>query len=225
MHLSSDNRVGWNKFWQGSELLVWFGSITFKHPLRLIALEIESIPNLNTNLRNYLTRKYYEDHIGKEEQMEKLLSMYGLASFESKISRHQLLLLQRLNTDQRERPMIERWRWSKDSGIAYLSDGGQVQISLNLAWSRAVENSLYRDYSHSLEIKDFMSNIKPDQSNIALPTDIGEGVVECLNTIRFYGLGHGLGRTFQLKVPAGEFPGTFSSLTKEELHSTLELHS
>jgi len=224
-HLSLSYPLGWNKIWSGQTLSIWFGGFVFRHSLRLIALEIEAVPKLCAKLRNYLTGKFYENGNELEDKMENFLSMFGLASVGSKITQQQLLLLHRLNADQREQPLIERWQWSRESGIANLSDDGKEQVSLDLVWLRAVENALYQDYSHYDEIIDFISKINPDQSTIALQLDICEGVSECLNTLQLYGLGHKQGSTFQLRIPAGEFPAIFNSISKQNMPLCMDIDS
>ncbi len=215
-HQKSSSIVGWNKAWQGHNQLVWYGSMAFQQPMRLIAMEIESKPESCLRLRSYLNDKYHENCYQADLEIEALLISHGFRSADSQITNSQLRLLQRLNADRRERPIIERWRWSKNDGIAYLSDGGQASVTLNFVWSRAIESSVSIDSKYSKIMLDFISNISPKQSALNLPMEVDSEMMTCLDTLKFYGVGHMLDKTFRMKIPAGEFPEIFSLLIKSK---------
>jgi len=213
---AGDIKAGWNKAWRGHNLMTWAGSTVFAHPLRLISLEIQYMTDLDSIIRPCLNQLYGGNIDLLDGNEEEILCPYGLSSTARSIDANQLRLLQRLNTDQREHPIIERWRWSKRIGIGYFSDGGVLQISHDLAWSRALERSLNGKYGFSSLMSEFIAKIESEKCILWLPAKLDDGLINCMETLEFYGLGNRLRDTFRLKVPAGTFPMRFYSLVNED---------
>jgi len=212
-------RVGWNKFWQGSDLLSWYGDLALCQPLRHVAHEIENIALQGEEARKRLTALRHgwlssipatrsriplnlvfdvDEHTtaynlsakscpdfrriqtpllydtsaaDNAQQTEALLECYGFAPSSLRQTRDYLRLLQRLNLDLRERPIVERWRWTKGCGMAYLSDEGRFQIKPALAWARGIEETLLRWGEMSKLMTAFLGGVDAEALESPLPKE------------------------------------------------------
>ncbi|MDP8227911.1 MAG: hypothetical protein P9M15_00495 [Candidatus Electryoneaceae bacterium] len=177
--------VGWNKLWIGSDLYGWYGSQVTVQPLRTLALEIEADETTWDKCRQLLTHN----------KVNRLLLELGGGGTK---------LLQRLNLDRREKPFIERWRWSGNTGLAMLSDGGRFQIKRELVWARTIEASLDQNGQLGRSVGELLEHIDHEKRTIMCKFD--GATADFVRIIRWYGLGRHQVDRMSLAVSAGDFP-------------------
>ena len=118
-----------------------------------------------------------------------------------------LRLLQRLNLDQRDKPSIERWRWSKNNGLGYTTDDGRFQITLDLVWARAIEAGLKSSNGLSAALRTFLSSLNKENKETLIESDQEDaGLNSCIEKLVFYGFAHRMIDCVRFSVPPGSFP-------------------
>ena len=214
--LSIPYRAGWNKVWCDRTLHGWYGAHTFQLPLRAVALELEAERMTWDAIRATLTSrqgfKAEEMVFTTDEAATDCLSEFGLtaAEFNSTAAR---LLLQRLNLDTREEPFVERWRWSVNSGLALLSDGGRIQIRPEIAWARALETVVKKTGGFDTNLISLLRGVNPNETTIELQNNNDStGWKPVGDKLQFYGLGRQIAGQFLLSTAAGEFPRVAAEL-------------
>lgn len=182
--VGSEISGGWNKLWIGSDLYGWYGSLITVQPLRTIALEIEADDVVWDECCRLLTHN----------KVNRLLLELGDGGTK---------LLQRLNLDRREQPFIERWKWSGNTGLAMLSDGGRFQIKRELVWARAIESSLDRYGRLDGSIRELLKHIDHNSKEVVYEFD--DTTTDFVRILAWYGLGRCWVDRMMLAVPAGDF--------------------
>lgn len=104
----------------------WTANRVVKIPLKMLALELEvqlDSQNEFEQFRSYMELKAgFAQHISKDYKPKFL---YHFATWKA---RDWLKLLQRVNLNMREKPFIEKCKWSKDKALLFLSDEGRIEI-------------------------------------------------------------------------------------------------
>lgn len=212
-HICSSTRyvIGWNKVWDGQVMRCWYGTLTLDLPLRAIALEIESDAVVWEAARALLQRWSFGGHPepqGSEEQtVRNSLDNLGITLTSGDFVVAARRLLQRLNLDTRELPLVERWRWSENNGLAMLSDGGRFHIRSEVVWARAVETAIGVTGGISESLKAILRDIDSNGTSIVLSNaeTHTEWALVC-DILQFYGFGRRLSDEMLLSAPAGDFP-------------------
>ncbi len=198
--IENENIFGWNKIWSGGNLYSWWGRVVTIEPLRLVALELSA--GDDDLIRNILQSVYNGQAIGFYEQVRELAEFS--VELTAPLSAEGLSLLQRLNLDCRERPFIERWHWAGDNGMAYLSDGGRLQITQTLAWTRALETII--DEKGFID-EDIIQTIIMHQNNsldIIVPSTQVYLVEKLGEKLSFFGIGRAFIDGLRLAVPLND---------------------
>ncbi len=209
--------LGWNKEWQDTDLVGWYGTTTTIQSLDAVALEIESDELLCENLRRWLNSVFNPEKLtSPDNDFEKskiLLVQFGIDSESIEKSAPAKRLLQKLNLHQRERPVIERWHWSQSQGLGYLTNNGRITVSREMVWARAVECALSIHNKMTDNVRDFLEAVDSDERETFLDTDMqGEAFAVLVAKLKFYGLAERLSNCIRFKVKPGDFPKLALSL-------------
>ena len=203
-------RVGWNKILREGSIIGWYGWIITTQPIRSAAVEIETVTDLWETCRRFLSSLWLQDRAESGDEFESSLGYlmeFGVNLLSSRLDPAGLELLQRLNADQREKPLIERWRWQGSAGMALLSDGGRFQVTRELVWARAIEASIDSDGRLDPQLRTILEDVSPDQSFITLPQGkIGKPVSAFIDRLEMYRLAKRELDGISLAVQAGKFP-------------------
>lgn len=209
--------IGWNKEWQKSELIGWYGSVTTTQSFEAIALEIEDDETGYKTVRSWLNSVFnpgdkHEPAVNDEDG-KMLLMQFGISTQMIEKNSNARRLLQKLNLDQRELPVVERWRWSKNRGLGYLSNDGRIQVSLEMVWARAVESAISVHNKMTEDLRDFLAAVEPDERETLLE-NIGQddAFSALINKLNFYGLAEHLNDRIRFRVSPGDFPKLALSL-------------
>lgn len=203
--------VGWNKVWDGPVVHCWYGTLALDLPLRAIAWEIESDAVAWEAARALLQRWSFGEHpepqSSAEQTVRSSLDDLGIILTSGDFVAAARRLLQRLNLDTREQPFVERWRWSENSGLAMLSDGGRFHIRSEVVWARAVETAIGVTGRISENLKAILRDIDSKRTSIVLSNEEThtEWAPVC-DILQFYGFGRRLSDEMLLSAPAGDFP-------------------
>ncbi len=201
--------VGWNKIWNRSDLIGWYGQVRTVEPLRFAALEIEADPR-GEEFRLRLNGIYRGETPSPSEQTleeKEWADAFNLSFSSVHLNDATLRLLRRLNLNRRERPAIEHWRWSNGCGIAYLSNGDRIQIRRELVWTRAVEAGLHRVGAMSPGIKGFLASIEPESREAkVLSSDVERPLTRLIRKLELFGFAERLIDGVRFRTPPGNFP-------------------
>jgi hypothetical protein len=203
-------RIGWNKIWRGNDLIGWYGSTLTIQPLRAVAFEIESKSDAGDEVRNYLSKLYKTTgsiYTGVEKVQNSQLAEYGFEPAKTDFNTSKLHLLQRLNLNQRDKPGIERWRWSKNNGLGYTTDDGRFQVTRDLVWARAIETGINSANGMSNPLREFLLGLSNENREALLedvPDDVG--LESCLEKLVFYGFAHLMIGSVRFSGFPGKFP-------------------
>jgi len=198
----------WNKVWIQDELVGWYGRITTALPLRLLTILFRSEPEAEL-VRNLANRIFVPEGSNLQDSREVLgkhLGNYALEPFSDQ-NRNFLKFLQRLNLDQRELPVIDKWRWSRQGGTAWVSDGGRLVITLETAWAWAVESSLNQYPEESGSILEFLRSLKPQAPECFIPSTLrSDSVNSLIDRLVSFDLASDFGETLSWRGFPGLFP-------------------
>ncbi len=202
-----DWKIGWNKIWRGNDLIGWYGTTLTIQPIRSVAFEIESASDEGEAVRNWLTRLYNTLSMDPEDPQNRLLAEFGFEPGDFDWDKPKLKLLQRLNLDQHDKPAIERWRWSKNNGLAYTTDDGRFQVTRDLVWARAIETGIKSAGGTSKPLREFLLDLDKNVKEIAFSTSINDiGLDACIQILSFYGFVHRMIDRVRFSVSPGDFP-------------------
>jgi len=207
--ISAGCRIGWNKVWHGSNLLAWYGRISVTQPIRAVAFEIESNESVWQDCRVRLMQ-LESGGSSTIDSTGELLSGFGIVN-------RNIKLLRRLNLDYRERPFVERWSWSGETGVAYLSDGGKFQIWKDLVWVRAIEAVIDREGKIPNLVSDHLIRLNSDESELQF-SEFDEDLSKMVETIEMYGCVKLLGDTLIMKSGIGTTPAILYHLYNQEVN-------
>jgi len=209
--------------WQGNSLYGWWGRIVTIEPLRLTTLEIVNDDDDDSD----------GDADGDGDEKEVIYSIRRLLQFlyngrsdvhivncvdrvhirpllefavqpTAPLAPAGLNLLRRLNLDRRECPHIERWHWSGASGIAYLSDGGRLQITRELAWTRALEAAMDETGSLPKELLQTIYSQNNNELDIVFPQTASAAFRKMSAKLAFFGLVQIIKDGLRLVVPVSD---------------------
>lgn len=132
--LESNTYGIWNSCVVNGIPYFWIHNDVIPFPLQMLALECEY---LDSDVYDVLEIREY---IAKKasglvnEEISPPLHFFRFVNWEEG---DWLKLLQRINWNQRERPFIEKWKWSKKRGLACLSNDGRINVHYKLPIIRA----------------------------------------------------------------------------------------
>ncbi len=115
-----------------------------------------------------------------------------------------LKLLHRLNLDCRDRPFVERWKWSGGNGLAFLSDGGRFQVTRELVWARAMEVTMDSNGQVPDSVMKLLSSIQPEDREIIVPESDYQ-IDKLISYLELYGFGKRLSDKVGLRSVVGQF--------------------
>ena len=203
-------RIGWNRILREGSIIGWYGRIITTQPIRSAAVEIETVTDLWETCRRFLSSLWLQDCAESGDEFESSLGYlmeFGVNLLSDRLDPAGLELLRRLNADQREKPLIERWHWQGSTGMALLSDGGRFQVTRELVWARAIEAGIGSDGRLDSQLRIILEGISSDQSFITLPQGkIGKPVSAFIDRLETYRLAKRELDVVSLAVPAGNFP-------------------
>jgi len=131
---------GWNKIWAGNVLYGWWGDIVTSEPIRLAAIEAFRDEDVGEELLGFLMGRWNNSAGGElSPKLDSLRRELGLGTGTERLSPAEIRYLQRINLDHGKGILIEKWRWSKQAGVAFLSDDGRETVRPEIACSRAIE--------------------------------------------------------------------------------------
>lgn len=207
--VTSGYGMGWNKVWHGSNLLNWYGTVSATQPIRCVAFELELEETVWDKCRQRLSQQ--ESNVTPETDLiSKMLSIFGS-------SKGNLKLLQRLNLDYRERPFVERWSWTGETGVAYLSDGGKFQIWKDLVWLRAIEQVLDGECKIPSSTYDCLADLNPGENELHLP-EYDDDWIKIVKVIELYGCGKLLGDKLIMRSGIGTTAASLCQLYNQEVN-------
>ena len=203
-------RVGWNRIFREGSIIGWYGRIITTQSIRSAAVEIETIADIWETCRKFLNSLWLQDSAESGDEFESSLGYlmeFGVNLLGNRLDSAGLELLQRLNADQREKPLIERWHWQGSAGMAQLSDGGRFQVRRELVWARAIEAGIDSAGRLDWQLRTILEAVSPNQSFITLPQgEIGKPVSSFIDRLEMYRLGKRELDGILLAVHAGDFP-------------------
>lgn len=202
-------KIGWNKIWRGNDFIGWYGSTLTIQPLRAVAFEIESGSDGGETVRNYLSRLYKNtDSTNADKIQIDQLAEYGFEPGNTDFDTSKLHLLQRLNLNQHDMPVTERWRWSKNNGLGYTTDDGRFQVTRDLVWARAIEAGIKSANGISNPLRNFLQGLSNDNREVLLEDSCEDdaGLKMCLEKLVFYGFAHLMIRSVRFSGFPGNFP-------------------
>ena len=206
--------LGWNKFWRDGALWSWFGNTVVSLPLRAAALELEQNESIWSGCRSLLTDlgdgKETHESGGDPICRSKLMGL-GLDLNPGRDPDAESLL-HRLNLDTREQPLIERWHWSKTTGLATLTDGGRFQIQRDVVLSRALDAGAAANTRDRIAFLGWVGEFEPESKVITIPAGSGSNIAAAADMLEFYGFGLRLGDRVELAAPVGGFPRLWQRL-------------
>ena len=209
--------IGWNKEWQDRDLVGWYGTVTTIKSLDAVALEIEENEARCETFRQWLNSVLNPaKHTNREidaEGSKRLLMQFGISSEMIEENGPARRLLQKLNLDQRERPVVERWRWSNSRGLGYLTNNGRIQVSREMVWVRAIESAISVQNKMTDDVRDFLEAIDPEERETLLENNGQDDAFTALiDKLNFYGFAELLDDTVRFRVAPGVFPRLALSL-------------
>lgn len=203
-------RPGWNKFWTGNSLVGWFGEIVAIEPLRLAALEIAADPDEHSAIREALILRTRGETAVIETSVRRRLAEFGVSLVTDRPSIAERRLLDRLNLDLRERPFIEKFRWSQKTGLLKFSDEGRAQIAPAFAWSRGIEAAL--DGEGRLDRELAAALAEADAASPFIPLPDSAATERLIDRLHFLGFAHRWRGGAMFAVSSGVFPSYLGRL-------------
>ncbi|MFH0766311.1 MAG: hypothetical protein V2A61_07815, partial [Calditrichota bacterium] len=217
LSLIGSNCPGWNKAWIQDELIGWYGTTATTIPLRLLTVLFRSKPGAES-VRQYVNSIFNIDGDDPEDPSNVLLQHLSGFALEPFSRDNQILLrfLQRLNLDQREQPVIEKWRWSNSGGTALFSDGGSVRITLDTAWAWALESTVTQNCWEYSSLIEFLHYIIPGEFECSLPpSPRSEPVNNLIDQLIGFGLLDDFSDLLRWRIPPGSFPQMWAALNPQ----------
>ncbi|MDP8237478.1 MAG: hypothetical protein P9X24_00175 [Candidatus Hatepunaea meridiana] len=204
-------QIGWNKVINTGSILGWYGSVVISQPIRLAAIEIENDIEIWESARQYLLDIWHETCKSAQskcnESTIRLLKELGVNTLSTKLDSVGTALLHRLNLDKRAMPIIERWRWSGQTGQVILSDGGRFQFKQELAIARSIEAGIDTTGKISSLLHRFLTKLIKDQSDVELSSsETDENVLSYLSRLEMYRLVKRDMKRIRFYLPVGNFP-------------------
>jgi len=204
-------QVGWNKVLRDGYILGWYGSVVTSQPIRLAAIEIENDLEIWESTRQYLLDIWNETSKSAQPKCNnstiRLLKELGVNTLSTKLDSIGTALLHRLNLDKREMPIVERWRWSGQTGQVILSDGGRFQFKQELAIARSIEAGIDTNGKIPSLLRRFLTKLIKDQSDVELTSsETDENVLSYLARLEIYRLVKRETERIGFYLPVGNFP-------------------
>ncbi len=203
-HLSAVPVPGWNKVWAGNTLIGWWGEIVTEEPIRLVAIELTRYENVGEEIRQFLMARWNDSTESVlTPEAKNLCRELGLGTESGRLSQPELRFLQRVNLDRHENVIVEKWGWSKQAGVAFLSDGGRETIRPELACSKAIESISSEDGKIPDEWRLRLSGFQKNDECLEV-ADLPQ-YVQFITTIEYWGLGQAWSGGVKLFLPAQEW--------------------
>jgi len=162
-------RPGWNKFRAGTSLYGWWDEILTVEPVRMASIDLLQEPKSAARiLHNLLIRWQVETENVITASSDKLCRDFGLECDSGILSPAELRFLRRLNLDSNASIYIEKWRWSSQMGVAFLSDDGREGVKPELACSRIIESVTSEDGTLQNGWRERLLDLADDQSEVDL---------------------------------------------------------
>lgn len=201
---------GWNKVWAGNVLYGWWGDIVTSEPIRLAVIEAFRAEDVGEELLEFLMSRWNNSTRGNlSHELEKLRRELGLGNASERLSPAELRFLQRLNLDHGKSVLIENWRWSKQAGVAFLSDNGRETIRPEFACSRAIEALTGLEGNFPEDWRQALSRMEDSQEEF-LTDNLGD-CDKFASTLEFWGIAQRWSGGVKLSTPTAEWLKTLAA--------------
>ncbi len=195
---------GWNKVWAGNALFGWWGETVTSEPIRLVAIEISRNEALLDEIRGFLQSRWdCLDGVRLSSEADRLCREMGIGTSFIRLTPAELRLLQRINLDYGKTIRIEKWRWSRQAGVAYLSDDGRETVRPELVAVRAIDAIREDDGTVSKDWQEALSRIDGKQEVFQIEGLSGHD--RFIETMEFWGLGQRWAGGVKLYQPSQEW--------------------
>lgn len=207
--------TGWNKFWDGTTLVNWYGKIVLTESISSICIGINNLLDKDSILRNYLNLKHQKKMISQGSIQEIVLDLIFHCGFENdEVYTNAVMLkfLQRLNLYHSKKTNFEHWHWKGTTGNVVLSNNGRCQVSRELVWAKSIEYGLLLNRHPSNHLLRFLKLIDPAKREVELELKKDDCLIACLKSLQFYGFAKVLQDRVQFALAPGLFPNMFMKL-------------